>query len=239
MMVLGALLGLLAGCGAGYKTYDNNEAPDDDTDGDDDTGDDDTGDDDTAAPDDDDAVATAEAFLDQPPSRWNILYADADCDWCPTGKQTVADNFSLAQSTTVTRAVIWIAYIPDDIPLADDDWTVIIHEGTASEPGAAVYTAEDVPSSKVLTGADLFGYDEYEVELVFDPPAELAAGTHWIEIFNNSAGSDQSVVWGEGDPDPLGHGLEGTVADDQHVPGTAWEFSDSVDDFALTLYGGQ
>ena len=56
-------------------------------------------------------------------------------------------------------------------------------------------------TSKELTGASLFGLDEYEYVIDLEPPLGLEGGTYWVEIYNNTTDSPDSWFWETGDAD--------------------------------------
>ncbi len=174
------------------------------------------------------------SLIFQPPNQSNGLFSDSDCDLCGTGQQSLADDFTLAAEETITEVAFFAGYFPTNIPLATDDWTVIFHADAAGAVGAAIETQLDVPSTRVATGVVLFGVDEYQVNLQLNP-VTLSAGTYWIEIFNDSTGSTESVFWEAGDLDAVNGRLNSSFAFE--TPGITWNAGSP--DVAFELCAGQ
>jgi hypothetical protein len=171
-------------------------------------------------------------FLDQAPNGVNGLFADSDCELCPTFQQTIADNFTatVANSTTgILELVIWGGYYPEDIPNATDDFTFIFHENNAGQPGAVITTLSGVqPTSRVQTGIILFGTHEYMFTFNFTSPIMLPPGTatYWLELYNNSVESG-NFFWETGNLDGT-HGVLGS-AWYTTTPGTSWNLDGATD----------
>jgi hypothetical protein len=162
----------------------------------------------------------------------NGLFADSDCELCPTFQQTIADNFTatVANSTTgILELVIWGGYYPEDIPNATDDFTFIFHENNAGQPGAVITTLSGVqPTSRVQTGIILFGTHEYMFTFNFTSPIMLPPGTatYWLELYNNSVESG-NFFWETGNLDGT-HGVLGS-AWYTTTPGTSWNLDGATD----------
>ena len=158
-------------------------------------------------------VAGAQTILiDQQPDQVNGYMNDSNCDICGTGQQSVAENFFLAATETIGQIIIWGGYFPTNVPLAADNYTVIFHADAAGLPGAAVAPAEtNVPTTRVDTGINLFGVDEYQFTLTLVNPVTLTPGIYWVEIYNDSTGSAESVFWETGSLDPL-NGIDNDAA---------------------------
>ena len=158
-------------------------------------------------------------LIEQPPNQSNGIFTDADCDICG-GAQVLAENFVLTATQTIDTIVLWTGYFPANIPLPVDNWTVIFHQDTGGLPGATISTETGVPNSKVTTGLVLFGVNEYRDTLTLANPVTLGAGTWWIEAFNDSTGSTESVFWEVGDQDPV-NGISGSAFASE-APGVSW-----------------
>jgi hypothetical protein len=171
-------------------------------------------------------------FLDQPPNGINGLFADSDCQLCPTLQQTIADNFNATVSNTTTgiqQLVIWGGYYPEDIPNSTDDFTFIFHANNAGQPGAVMTTLSgQQATSRVQTGVILFGTHEYMFTFDFAPAVMLPAGTatFWLEIYNNSVESG-NFYWETGNLDGT-HGVLGS-AWYTTTPGSAWNLDGATD----------
>jgi hypothetical protein len=179
-------------------------------------------------------------FLDQAPNQVNGLFADSDCELCPTLQQTIADNFSATVVNTYTgilEIVIWGGYYPEDIPNATDDFTFIFHANNAGQPGAVITTLSGVqPSSRVQTGVVIFGTHEYMFTFDFSAsPILLPQGTatFWLELYNNSVESG-NFYWETGNLDGT-HGVLGS-AWYTTTPGTAWNL-DGATDLSIQING--
>ena len=167
-------------------------------------------------------VAGAQTVLiDQQPDQINGLFSDSDCDFCNTGIQVIAEDFIVTTNVTIGQIVIWGGYFPANVPLLTDNFTVIFHADAAGVPGAEVAPPEaNVPSTRVDTGIDLFGVDEYEFTLTLASPVTLTPGTYWVEIYNDSTGSTESVFWETGSLDPV-NGIDG-IGFAFEAPGVTW-----------------
>jgi hypothetical protein len=183
---------------------------------------------------------TPVTFLDQAPNQVNGLFADSDCELCPTLQQTIADNFTanVTNGTTcITELVIWGGYYPEDIPNATDDFTFIFHENNAGQPGAVITSFSGVQAaSRVQTGVVIFGTHEYMFTFDFSAtPITLPQGsaTYWLELYNNSVESG-NFYWETGNLDGT-HGVLGS-AWYTTTPGTAWNL-DGATDLSVIING--
>jgi len=179
-------------------------------------------------------------FLDQAPNGVNGLFADSDCELCPTLQQTIADNFTATVSngtTCITELVIWGGYYPEDIPNTTDNFTFIFHDNNAGQPGPVITTLSGVQAvSRVQTGVILFGTHEYMFTFDFSAtPITLPQGTatYWLELYNNSVESG-NFYWETGNLDGT-HGVLGS-AWYTTTPGTAWNL-DGATDLSVLING--
>ena len=168
-----------------------------------------------------------ELVFTQPPNQVNGLFSDADCDGCASGMQSIADDFMLAGSTNIGELQLYGGYFPTNVPSDPDDITVIFHEDLGGLPGAAISTQASVSATKIDTGVDLFGVDEYFFVLTLANPVRLSAGHFWVEIFNNTAGTTESFFWETGDLSPISGVFDGAFSVD--TPGGAWGALGGVD----------
>lgn len=178
-------------------------------------------------------------FLDQAPNGLNGLFADASCALCPTGQQTIVDNFAASSAGPtygITELVIWGGYYPENIPNSVDDFTIMIHSDAGGSPGAVIDTRSGLQATtRSTTGIVLFGCDEYVFTFDFTsaPIMVTSTGTYWIEIFNNSVESG-NFFWETGDVD-FTHGVTGS-AWAQETPGATWNL-DGFTDLSLQVNG--
>ncbi|MBN1659653.1 MAG: carboxypeptidase regulatory-like domain-containing protein [Anaerolineae bacterium] len=185
----------------------------------------------TAAP----VTMQGEILLDQAPNQVNGLFSDSDCANCPTGQQSIAENFYLAEGAAIGQIVFWTGYWPADTPIDPDQITVIFHEDASGYPGTAIYTEADVAYERVQTGVVLFGVHEWMHTLTLGSPVILEPGNYWVEIYNNTAGNSDQFFWETGNLDP-GAGLTGSAFAFE-TPGQAWNY-DSATDLAIQLIEG-
>ena len=176
---------------------------------------------------------TGNLLLNQEPMQANGLFSDIDCDFCGAGVQVMADNFILTNDETITELVIYTGYFPDNTP-STDLWTVSVHADNAGAPGMVLQTETNVPSTRVDTGVDLFGVDEYRHILTLNTPVPLIAGTYWIEIHNDSVGSTESVFWETGNLDT------NSIVDSQFAtefPVVTWTPLGTSEEMAIQICG--
>lgn len=167
-------------------------------------------------------AAAQTTILSQAPNQVNGYFTDPDCDQCGSGVQALAENFVVTSAVEVTEVRIWGGYFPQNIPLVSDSFTVIFHYDSSGLPGGNVVPPESsVPSSRLDTGVDLFGVDEYLFTLTLANPVLLWPGTYWVEIFNDSTGSTESFFWETGNLDAV-NGITGYAGDITSVPGSFW-----------------
>ncbi|RLE20556.1 MAG: hypothetical protein DRJ65_17970 [Acidobacteria bacterium] len=180
-----------------------------------------------------------DSTLNQAPNQVSGVFSDEDCDICGQ-PQVLAENFTVitaGMGFDLEQIVIWGGYFDDNIPLAVDDFDVLVHSDAAGIPGAVVCTETSiVPTSRTDTGVDLFGVDEYIVTLDLAVACSLADGTYWIEIYNNTAAgsSTNDWFWELGNVDGVNGTSGGAYAFE--APGATWNL-DGAQDFAVQLNG--
>lgn len=178
-------------------------------------------------------------FLDQAPNGVNGLFADESCVLCPSGQQTIADNFAVSvagPTYAITELVIWGGYYPENIPNTTDDFTILIHTDAAGSPGTVIENRSGLqPTSRATTGIVLFGVNEYIFTFDFSasPIFITSPGTYWIELYNNSVESG-NFFWETGNFDGV-HGVVGS-AWFTTTPGTSWNL-DPATDLSIQLNG--
>jgi hypothetical protein len=174
-------------------------------------------------------------LLDQAPNGVNGLFADSSCALCPTGQQSIAENFIVTNLVMgIAELVIWGGYYPENIPNTMDDFTILFHSDSGGIPGPVLYSWSDLQAaSREPTGVVLFGCDEYvfTFDLRSYPIFFTNPGTYWIEIFNNSVESG-NFFWETGNLD-TSHGIQG-ICWVQTTPGTTWNL-DSETDLAIQI----
>jgi hypothetical protein len=174
-------------------------------------------------------------YLNQLPNGVNGLFSDTDCALCGTGQQSIAENFVLAAPAPVGELTIWGGYFPGDLPLATDVFRVLIHSDSGGAPGAVVYDESNVSSTKTQTGLVLFGVHEYEYTLNLATQVNLAAGTYWVEVFNDTTGNSDQWFWETGDLD-VTNGIAGSGYAFE-TPAVTWNL-DPATDLALQIDPG-
>ncbi len=160
--------------------------------------------------------------LSQPPNQAIGYFSDPDCNVCASGASSAAENFVLNSFETIAQIKIWGAYVFGNVPLVNDNFTVIFHNDSGGLPGSIAAPAETgVPSTRIDSGFDIAGFDEYEFTLTLANPVMLGAGTYWVEIFNDTTGSTENFAWDGGTLDPV-NGISGTANDNLNAPGSIW-----------------
>lgn len=180
---------------------------------------------------DDPVTPTPFLAIDQPPvpATTQGLYSDQACgsSGCSgTTQQSTAENFLLSRGATLTGVTIWGVYFPNDDPVAVDNFTVILHADAAGVPGASVHT-EIIAASRSLTGASFGALDLYQYVLAFQNPPQLAAGTYWAEIYNNTTGNTSNFAWIAGTLDGTA-GVDGANSSGT-TPGSVWNHPTDLD----------
>ncbi len=161
-------------------------------------------------------------LIDQEPNQVTGFFADETCELCPTGQQTVAENFfQTANAFNIDFITIWGGYYPEDIPNTVDSFTIIIHSDAGGQPGEVLWSRAGLqPDFRTQTGVILYGTHEYMFDFLIDnfwfPPG---TGTYWIELFNNSTESG-NFYWETGILDGT-NGIAGS-ASYTTTPGTSW-----------------
>ena len=168
-------------------------------------------------------------YLNQTPNGMNGLFADASCALCPSGQQSVAENFTVSDSIIeISKLVMWGGYYPENIPNPVDDFTVILHSDNGGTPGPVLDIRSGLQaSSRAVTGNILFGVDEYVFTFEFwDPIYINNTGMYWIEIYNNSTASG-NFFWETGYLD-FTQGIPGSSWTPE-APGATWNLDWTTD----------
>jgi hypothetical protein len=160
------------------------------------------------------AVHAQIVVLNQPPNQGGWRQSD------PGTPQSVADNFILTTTTTITQIRIWGFYHMSPVPSPTDNFTVIFHNDSAGLPGAVITTQNNVPVICATTGVTIGPGIEYVFRL-FLSPVVLDPGTYWVEIYNATApGPADDFGWETGTVDPT-NGIIGS-AWSLTAPGVTW-----------------
>ena len=183
-------------------------------------------------------IPGGDILLDQQPNAVNGFFNDSNCDLCPTGQQSIADNFvinSPSGSAQLNQITIWGGYFPGNNPNATDDFDILIHTNAGSVPsGTIVFSVTGIPATtRAMTGVILFGVDEWIYDFILAAPPTLVNGTYWLEIFNNTApnpGNDE--FWETGNLDGT-HGIP-NGAFSTSTPGAAWNTNPGESSVILT-----
>ncbi len=177
-----------------------------------------------------------DSTLNQAPNRSNGVFSDEVCDFCGGGAQVLAENFTVITGGLgfdLEQIVMWGGYFPNNVPIAVDDFDVLVHSDAAGIPGAVICTETGMAAtSRVDTGIDLFGVDEYLVTLDLAVACNLADGTYWIEIYNNTGAGDD-WFWETGTVDGVNGIIDSVFA--LEAPGVTWLVQPG--DFAVQLNG--
>jgi hypothetical protein len=180
----------------------------------------------------------ADSTLNQPPNQVSGIFSDEGCDICGTGEQVLAESFTVitgGMGYDLQQIIIWGGYFPNNIPLAVDDFDVLVHSDAAGIPGAVICSETGMAAtSRVDTGVDLFGVDEYMVTLDLATACNLADGTYWIEVFNNTGFGTDDWFWEVGNTDPVNGAVGSAYAFE--APGVTWNI-DPATDLAVQLNG--
>ena len=179
-----------------------------------------------------------DSTLNQAPNQVNGLFSDEECDFCGNGVQVIAENFTVSTGGLgfdLEQIVMWGGYFPGDIPPAVDDFDVLVHTDAAGAPGTVICTETGiVPTSRTTTGVVLFGVSEYIVTLDLAVACNLADGTYWVEVYNNTGVGTDDWFWETGTLDGV-NGVPGSAWATE-APGAAWNL-DGGTDIAVQLNG--
>lgn len=169
--------------------------------------------------------------LDQTPlpATGQGLYSDTACGGggcAGDSVQVAAENFVLAKAAALTDVTIWGGYFPNDDPVATDKFTVVLHADAGGSPGTALH-AEALFPVRTPAGASFAGVAMYRYAFDFQSPPHLAAGTYWVEIYNNTTGNTSNFTWVRGMLDAT-DGVAGASIS-ATAPGSTWSALTSFD----------
>ena len=183
-------------------------------------------------------VPGGDVLLDQQPNAVNGFFNDSNCQLCPTGQQSIADNFvvnSPTGSVQLNAITTWGGYFPGNTPNAIDSFSILIHNNVGGLPGPTIiFSALNIPATnRAMTGVVLFGVDEWIFDITLAAPPTLPNGTYWLEIFNNTAPTPGvDFFWETGDLDPV-HGIP-NAAFSTSTPGGVWNPNPGENSVILT-----
>ena len=184
-------------------------------------------------------IPAGDILINQQPNASNGYFNDSDCQLCPTGQQSMADNFvvnSPTGSVLLQHITTWGGYFPGNTPNATDSFNILIHNNAGGLPGPTiVFSVLGIPATtRAMTGVVLFGVDEWIFDYDLAAPPTLPNGTYWLEIFNTTAPTPGvDFFWETGTLDPTNGIASGAFA--QQTPGTAW--LSNPDDQSMILTG--
>ncbi len=184
------------------------------------------------------AGVPAATTLNQPPNQVNGLFAEQSCVICTTGQQTIAEDFTVSTGGAgfdLTQIVIWGGYYSTDTPPAADDFDILIHQDSAGLPGTVVCSETAlVPTTRTPTGLVLFGVSEYIITLDLSATCNLADGSYWVELYNNTPSVTDDFFWEVGDLDAV-NGATGSLWA-LEIPAVTWN-PDTTNELAVQLIG--
>ena len=170
--------------------------------------------------------------LSQPPNASNGIFSDIDCDYCGSGPiQINIENFVMLEPATIYGLQFWGGYYPGNLVSDPDVFMVIFREDAGGTPGAEIASYGPVAGTRAATGVVLFGVDEYVYNIDI-PALAFAAGTYWVEIYNDTSDTTDSWFWEVGDLDPDA-GVAG-VGFTFTLPEEPWSL-DAANNFALEI----
>ncbi len=175
--------------------------------------------------------AGATILLDQAPDLVTAYNTDV------AANQSEAEGFVLAEAATINEIRVWGGYFTGNTPITPDNFTVIFHDNAGGVPGANAAPPEALASAacrEIAAVGTLFGVDEYVYLLRLATPVSLAAGTYWVEIYNDTTANQGNVwAWESGVEDPVAGVPSHAFA--SQVPGTSWGLSGSGVSFAAQM----
>lgn len=155
-------------------------------------------------------------ILNQAPTPISYFLSD------PGQPETIAENFILSSTSTITQIRIWGCYVSTSSP-GTDNFSVIFHADSFGLPGTVISAQNNVPVNRQPSGGpNIVGtLTEYLFTLTLATPVTLDPGTYWVEIYNDVTGSTDIFGWEVGTVDPV-NGIAGLARDNTNVPGTSW-----------------
>ena len=155
-------------------------------------------------------------ILNQPPNQSNSYPSD------PGFPQSMAEDFVLNSTVTITRLTVWGIYLGAGTPTpSTDNFTVIFHADSSGLPGAPISVQNNVPIFSLATGQTVGTSAEYIFFLTLATPVTLTPGKYWVEIYNDTTADTENIfAWETGTLDPI-FGIS-NCAFSSIVPGNNW-----------------
>lgn len=154
---------------------------------------------------------------------WAPVNGDAVCCWAnQTSWQNFADNFTLAQNTTLTGFNLFTGNFPPG-----GTYNVHLYADSGGLPGALL-VSQEVAASNFLYYGNFNGIDVWEVELPINIPV-LGGVQYWIGASGTGFEAGQLSLSGPGDPG------DGVMA---QFDGQTFQFMTGVGDQSYQLVGG-
>jgi hypothetical protein len=152
----------------------------------------------------------------------------SDSDYA--GQYNVAEDFVIGANQNICEVTFWGFYYSGDSAPADD-FNILVHADAGGVPGAVVWAESGVAPARFQTGVILFGCHEWQYSWIPAGTLSLAAGTYWLEIWQNNAFPD---IW-TWDTGFFGAAYPGHAQAQFEFPGVNW--SVVPDDLALVVCG--
>jgi Zn-dependent metalloprotease len=163
----------------------------------------------------------------QSPVRATGAFSDADGS--AVTRRVRAESFTVPGTRNLDRVRIWGYYHNGNA--GGDNFTVIFHQNAGGLPGAAIATFASAAFDRTLTGRTVQGRPEHQIDFALPSPVLLAAGSYWLEIYNNTPTNPDNWVW-EGSEYIAAPGF----AQSDVAPGANWYQGSGQFDLALELY---
>lgn len=150
--------------------------------------------------------AQAATLVSQPPNGETGFFSDVDCQSCPNGIQVLADDFSLnAPTIGIGQLSFFGAFFPSNVLLPEMvfDVRILGNDQGLPDNNSIFFIGTDMTATFSDTGIDLFGVDEYQVDINLNT-GSLLSGNYFLEIVGDTTGSSDQWTWTTGDLDPAG-----------------------------------
>ena len=174
--------------------------------------------------------------FDQPGTRLSGQWSDADCDDCGSSTTIAyAENFTLDQQQTIISIKFRGWYAPDNDETNVDEFSLLVHEDDAGQPGAVIYSESPIATVRTDTERYSAPYTEWAYDMTLFRPLTLPAGTYHVELYNNTTDNPNSFAWAGtlATVPPALVGSHFSVT----TPGSNWFTSDADLSLTLIAYG--
>ncbi|WP_022947731.1 DUF7901 domain-containing protein [Methylohalobius crimeensis] len=142
----------------------------------------------------------------------------SDFDYTPSlfglQKQS-ADDFLLTDETTINSIEWWGIYFSSNTASASDNFTIRIFPDTAGVPASTtsisplIGTLTQTDTGDDFTVSSLFfngTFDVYKYSLTLDTPPNLATGSYWLSIVNDTTNEIDDWFWSTSNASGNAHG---------------------------------